>query len=202
MPLDVPGDSIPAQTEARLQRAGRLAEKTLEMVSLAPPAGAKQPAFVIARCVLAHALDYDACVLPCSTLLPHARRVDELVLRIVAATVDEAELPASTVDELQLPVRHGGMQVTLPSLTCPLARAARLMETGPHIRQTLRRWLAEEESSVDIKALDEVTEAENEGCLSTWLLGGSPASLAQACPQLRTAGSRIRSGRSLRLAIS
>lgn len=51
MPLDAPADSISHHTQVRLERAERLAQRTLEMLSFAPPSGAKQPAFAIARCV-------------------------------------------------------------------------------------------------------------------------------------------------------
>eukprot|EP00974_Lingulodinium_polyedra_P113283 10965647-Lingulodinium_polyedra.AAC.1 len=75
------------------------------MVNLAPPAGAKQAAFNLGRNVVAHALDFDASVLPCSVLLPHAGALDSAVLAIFAATIDEApvDLPPGVVAQAQLP---------------------------------------------------------------------------------------------------
>ena len=60
----------------------------MEMMQVAPAASSKQVCFTIARCVLAHSFDYDAGVLTCSSLLPHARHVEDVVLKIAAATID------------------------------------------------------------------------------------------------------------------
>ena len=101
------------------------------------PAGAKQAAFALARCLISHALDYDASVLPCSLVLPHARILDQKVLGIIALTMDAPtpdSLPADALAQLALPQRLWGMQVDLPSHTAPLARAACLMERGPALR--------------------------------------------------------------------
>ena len=74
VPLRMPEQpgQIPGPTQARKEKAHRLADAVLEVIRLAPPAGAKQAGFTITRCVVAHAFDYDAGVLTCSALLPHA----------------------------------------------------------------------------------------------------------------------------------
>ena len=61
----------------------------MEMIKLAPPAGARQAGYTIARRVIAHALDYDAGVLLCSMLLPHASAINDAVVHILAATMDQ-----------------------------------------------------------------------------------------------------------------
>ena len=86
MPLYAAG--VPEQTRQRLDRAIRLADAALELMRLAPPAGAKQAAFALCRGIVAHALDYDAGVLPSSALLPHARILDNGVVSVVAASID------------------------------------------------------------------------------------------------------------------
>ena len=143
--LHDPSDAVPRQTLDRLRAARHLAERTLEMVSLAPPAGAKQAAFNVARCIVAHALDYDAGVLPSSSLLPHAEVLDRAVLDVVCATLDcrADELPQPARSQLQLPASLGGVHLVLPSHVVPLARAARIMEGGPKLRTAVAAWAAE-----------------------------------------------------------
>ena len=106
------------------------------MIALAPPAAAKQTCFAIARCIVAHSLDYDAGVLPCSSLLPHAGKVDGAVVRIAAATMDMEpdDLSNDQCLQLQLPARCAGLQLDLPTHMIPLARAARLIEIGRALR--------------------------------------------------------------------
>ena len=150
-PLHVPAET-PPQCIARLAKACILADRVCEMVRLAPPAGAKQAAFALARCLISHALDYDASVLPCSLVLPHARILDQKVLGIIALTLDAPaadSLPADALLQLALPQRLGGMQVDLPSHTAPLARAASLMERGPALRQRLAEWALAEQVRLD-----------------------------------------------------
>ena len=115
MPLKPVG--MPAHTQQRLDKALHLALRLCQMVQAAPPAGAQQAAFTLARCVVAHSLDYDAGVLSCSTLLHHARAVDEAVMRVVAATLDMPadQLAGGTRGQLCLPARCAGMQLDLPS---------------------------------------------------------------------------------------
>jgi hypothetical protein len=166
-PLHVPVDT-PPQCIARLSRACTLADRVLEMVRIAPPAGAKQAAFALARCLISHALDYDASVLPCSLVLPHARILDQKVLEIIALTLDATaadSLPADALAQLALPQRLGGMQVDLPSHTAPLARAACLMERGPALRLRIAEWAAAEQITLDPRVLDGVAIDEQGGLM-------------------------------------
>ena len=138
MPLDVPRDgaAIPEPTERRKDVDLRLAAATVEMIALAPPVGAKQAAYRIARTVIAHSLGYDASVLPCSALLPHASDIDQAVLQVTAATID-TQLEDMCSDwriQVSLPVRFAGMQLDLPSHTIPLARTVPIVEPGPSVR--------------------------------------------------------------------
>jgi hypothetical protein len=150
-PLHVPA-TTPPQCTARLSKACTLADRVLEMVRIAPPAGAKQAAFALARCLISHALDYDASVFPCSLVLPHARILDQKVLEIIALTLDATSadsIPASALAQLVLPQRLGGLQVDLPSHTAPLARAACLMERGPALRLRISEWAVAEQVELD-----------------------------------------------------
>ena len=139
-------EALPRHTQQRVDKALRLAARITEMVQLAPPAGAKQAAFALTRCVVAHSLDYDACVVPCSIMLPHARLVDQAVIDVIALTLDttSASLPATARAQLCLPQRHGGLQVDLPSSICPLARTAHLVERGPDLRTQMAAWAEKE----------------------------------------------------------
>ena len=157
---------LPRQTLKRKLKAMALAEATLEMIALAPPASAKQAGYTIARCVVAHALDYDAGVVTCSSLLPHASDLDNAVLRIAAATLDLqfAEISDDLRLQIQLPTRCAGIQLDMPSLLVPLARAARLVETGPAVRAAISSWeLPLGWESVDPCCYDGVTKALEDG---------------------------------------
>ena len=142
---------IPEPTLKRKQKAIALAEATLEMISLAPPASAKQAGYTIARRVIAHALDYDAGILTCSSLLPHAGDVDNVVLRIAAATLDirPDDVSPEVLQQMQLPTRCAGVQMDMPSRLIPLARAARLIEVGPAVRAAVTSWGAADSTKYD-----------------------------------------------------
>ena len=142
VPLYVDRHHVPQHTLRRKQKVVRLADAALEMVRLAPPSSAKQAAFSIGRCIIAHALDYDAGVLPCSSLLPHARELDQHVLRVTSATFDMTpdELSKENVLQMSLPVNYAGLQIDMPSRIAPLARVARLVEMGPLLRAAIAAW--------------------------------------------------------------
>ena len=146
----------------RKEKAVKLANATLEMMNIAPPAAAKQAAFALCRGIFAHALDYDAGVLPSSDLLPHARDLDQYVLRVAAATFDmEPErLTATTILQMRLPVSFGGLQLDLPSHVLPLARVARLVEAGPPLRAAVTSWEGTPGApEINAKCFDGVDEA-------------------------------------------
>jgi hypothetical protein len=162
------GLTCPAQCTARLERACTLSDRVQEMMRIAPPAGAKQAAFALARCLISHALDFDASVLPCSLVLPHASILDQKVLEIIALTMDvptAAELPPEALAQLNLPQRLGGLQVDLPSHTAPLARAACLMERGPALRLRIAEWAEAEKVQLDPKQLDGIAVDEEAGLM-------------------------------------
>ncbi|CAK0833281.1 unnamed protein product, partial [Prorocentrum cordatum] len=169
MPLYAAG--VPKQTQQRLDRAIRLADAALEMMRLAPPARAKQAAFALRRGIVAHALDYDAGVLPCSALLPHARVLDQSVVCVVAASIDlrPDQLTEAELQQISLPVWYAGLQVDVPSRIVPLARAARLVEHGPALRAEITSWAArggaEAAIARDAKQYDGVDDAVADGIL-------------------------------------
>ena len=80
MPLHI-RTVAPPQTLRRKQRALHLAEALLEVVHLAPPAGARQAVFAVARGLIAHSLDYDLSVIPSCVMQRHAVDVDSALLR-------------------------------------------------------------------------------------------------------------------------
>ena len=176
-PLHVSG-VLPVHTQRRLSKAVRLAERVQDMIRLAPPAGAKQPGFAIARCLIAHALDYDACVVPCSLLLPHAGVVDKAVLDVATLTLDEPDgvLPPQVLQQLVLPQRLGGLQLDLPSRLIPLARAAHLVERGPHLRTQITAWAAVDQlpAGKDVTDFDGVGSALADGIMTMLEARGVP----------------------------
>ena len=132
---------------------------------------AKQAVCAIGRDIIAHALDYDAGVLPCSSLLPHARDLDQKVLLVVAATFDKdaSELTPDTIKQLRLPTRFAGLQVDMPSHIVPLAWAARLVEAGPCERAAIASWAVQgqdvDSAAAEPKRFDGVDEAISSGLL-------------------------------------
>ena len=133
---------LPESAQKRRDHALQLAGAVIEMVNLAPQAGARQAAFALGRCIVAHCLDFDAGVLPSSVLLPHAGAIDEAVIKIAAATMDlrPADLSSSQRRQMCLPTRHAGLQLDLPSLLIPLACTARVIESGPAVRSAVASW--------------------------------------------------------------
>ena len=136
------------------------------MIALAPPAGAHQAAFTIARCLLAHALDYDASVLPSSMLLHHAGVLDEAVMGIIGASMFMGldDLGSEARLQISLPTRFAGLQVVLPTHIIPLAWAARLIELGPAVRAEASSW-ARDGDVLDPKEYDGVEYAIQDGIL-------------------------------------
>ena len=133
---------IPAHTQDRLDRALRLARRAVALARAAPPAGGRQPAFAIARTIIAHALDFDAGVLPSRVLLPHAERLDLAVMEVIVASIglQESGLTQLQQQQVYLPRRLGGLQVSRSSTLVPLARAAALMRHGPGLRDEIATW--------------------------------------------------------------
>ena len=75
---------------------------------------------------------------------------------------------------MQLPQRLGGLQIDLAGRLAPLARAARLMEGGPRVREAVRGWAAEEGVQLIPEAFDSVAE-EQEELLQALAIRGIPA---------------------------
>ena len=134
--------SLPGATQTRIDKALKLSDAILQMINLAPQAGARQAGFALARCVVAHSLDFDAGVLPCSLLLPHAGAIDRAVIAIAAASIDlrTTELSEQQRQQMCLPTRFAGLQLDLPSCVIPLARAARVVESGPAVCAAVAAW--------------------------------------------------------------
>ena len=160
-----------AATAARAQRAVQLAHAVVAMVRAAPPAGARQGAWAINRGIICHSLTYDARVLPCSHVLPHAAAVDDAVLQVVTEVlgVREQDLSEGMRSQLVLPTRRAGLQVDMPSKILPLARAASLMEVGPALRMAIRAWAP---PGINAKAHDGVDVALREGVFERVITAG------------------------------
>ena len=98
--------TVPEPTMQRVRRAQRLGRALCAMVRLAPAAGAKQPAWLMARGQLANALSYDVRVLPCSLVEQCAYIVDEAVIAVVEVVAEcrWEQLTDSQRQQLHLPV--------------------------------------------------------------------------------------------------
>ena len=169
LPLYEPSTSpvVPAQTRARVAKALRTADVALELIAAAPQASAKQAACAIARCIVARSIDYDAGVLPSSLLLPYAEQVTERVHDVIAASMDVTrdKLDPAALAQTSFKTHCAGLQVEVPSLTVPMARAARLIEDGPALRGAVREWADGLGVQLDPKTLDGVDAALGDGLL-------------------------------------
>ena len=130
------------QAAKRLANAQILAGRLLEVLSLTPPAGAKQAVWTLNRCVVAQALSYDYRVLPCALVAPHAESLEKAVVGVASAVLNIAysDLTDDQCKQLHLPTRCAGLQLIRPTLVAPLARAAALMESGPLLRKFIASW--------------------------------------------------------------
>ena len=104
-PLTVTDEGAPQLTR-RARQAVRLGRALCDMIALAPPAGAKQPAWYMAASQVAHALDYDARVLPCSLVEQYASEVGHAALPGVEAVAEARwdDLSVQQQEQLGMPV--------------------------------------------------------------------------------------------------
>ena len=125
-PLHTTGAQAARQVTARTQKAVTLAAALRDMVHHTPPAGACQAAWAMLTSIVCHSLTYDARVMPCSLVLPHAQILEQAILQTfqVIIGIGPDVLTHSQHTQLRLPTRHGGLELHLPTQTCVLARAA------------------------------------------------------------------------------
>ena len=152
--------------EATLKRQAKaelLGRRLLELIDLAPLGGARQVAWHLARSILAHALSYDARILPSRLVRPSAAVVELCVCAVVDRVLGDpvASLSNTAKEQLSLPVRNAGLQMDMPLVHLPLARASALMEVGPVVRQAVASWPGC--TAEDATRLDGVDEALRDG---------------------------------------
>ena len=148
-----------AETRARAAKACKLADAALELIRRPPPAGGKQVAWRICRNIITHAMDYDSRVLTSSLVLPHASVVEARAWEILEAVVGVPLTDQQRV-QIQLPTQLSGCQMPMPTGMLPAARAAALIEVGPHVRQAVSEWGFGIETA---KSVDGVGEAVAKG---------------------------------------
>ena len=133
-PLAAAGEA----TRKRSERAVQLADAAVKLAEAAPPAGGRQAAWMLSRCIIRHALDYDARVLPGAIVAPHADIVESAAQKVEAIVTGD-DFGEGCQLQARLPVRCGGLQLHSPSWALPLARAACLLEIGPAVRSAISR---------------------------------------------------------------
>ena len=134
-----PWSAAAAETRKRAAQASALVDAAMELIKRPPPAGGKQVAWRIVRNIVTHSLDYDARVLTSSLVLPHASLVEQKSWELVEAVLGEP-LTEAERNQIELPTHLGGFQMPMPTSIVPLARAAGIMETGPHVRAAVAQW--------------------------------------------------------------
>ena len=135
-----PWSAAAAETRARAAKACKLADAAMELVRRPPMAGGRQVAWRICRNIITHAMDYDSRVLTSSLVLPQASAVEEQASELVEAIIG-APLTEEHKAQVQLPTERSGCQMPMPTTMLPAARAADLIENGPHIRQVVVGWV-------------------------------------------------------------
>ena len=139
-------------TKDRAARACHLLSCCLQLARSAAPAGGRWPALCITRDIACRALTYDARVLPCSLVLPHACAVAAKAWEVFAEVFGD-DPTALQRSQAHLPTHLGGL--SWPDLTSEtvLARMANVIEVGPHLRAQLHARRPEADAS-SIAALD------------------------------------------------
>ena len=158
-----PWSGAAAETRARAAKACKLADAAMELVRRPPPAGGRQVAWRICRNIITHAMDYDSRVLTSSLVLPHASAVEARAWEVVEAVIG-APLTDEQKIQVQLPTDRSGCQMPMPTAMLLAARAADLIEVGPHIRQVVVEWGFDLEAAREV---DGVGEAVADGLLTS-----------------------------------
>ena len=94
----------------------RLASAALQLARAAVAAGGKQVAWHLARCLVGHARDFDAGVLPEEVVLPYAAEVETAMRPALEAAAGTA-LGADARSQATLPSTLGGFAVHSPAQT-------------------------------------------------------------------------------------
>ena len=95
-------------------------------------------------------------------MLPHASAVEARAWEIVEAVIG-APLTDQHKTQVQLPTDRSGCQMPMPTAMLAAARAADLIEVGPHVRQVVVDWGLNPEAA---KRVDGVEEAVADGLLT------------------------------------
>ena len=125
-----------AATKDRADRACHLLSCCMQLAQSSAPAGGRWPALCITRDIACRALSYDARILPCSLVLPHARAIADKAWEVFD-TVYGDNLTTPQRDQACLPTHLGGL--SWPDLVAEtvLARIANIIEIGPQLRASL-----------------------------------------------------------------
>ena len=108
-------------------------------------------------------MDYDSRVLTSSLVLPHASAVEARAWQIVEAVIG-VPLTDQQKMQVQLPTERSGCQMPMPTSMLAAARAADLIEVGPHVRQVVVEWGLNLEAA---RGVDGVGEAVADGFLTS-----------------------------------
>ena len=121
----------------RSDRACRVSRGLVAMANAGLDTGGRQPAWQIARLVVANSLTYDARVNATALTEPFAQRVRSGLIAALSASAG-VPLVESTLEQVFLPRFLGGFEVNDPVASLPRARVAHIIERGPTLRAALR----------------------------------------------------------------
>jgi hypothetical protein len=122
--------------EKRADRACRISRGLIAMANAGLDIGGRQPAWQIARLVVANSLTYDARVNTTALTEPFAQRVRSGLVAAMSASAG-TPLVESALDQVFLPRFLGGFEVNDPVASLPRARIAHIIERGPALRAAL-----------------------------------------------------------------
>ena len=121
--------------------------------------GGRQPAWQVARLMVATSLHYDARVNATAAVLPYAQRVrGELVAALSASA--GAHLDDHALRQVFMPRALGGFQVDDPVATAVRARIAHIIERGPSLRAALAQLAPEGTPAEALRAAEAMDDAD------------------------------------------
>ena len=160
------GQQLTGPIEKRAERACRVSRGLIALANTGLDIGGRQPAWQIARLVVANSLTYDARVNATALTEPFAQRVRSGLVAAMSASAG-APLDESRLAQVFLPRFLGGFEVSDPVASLPRARIAHIIERGPALRAAL--WALA--STADEASIEEA-EAIGDGGLCLDLLRG------------------------------
>ena len=150
------GSLLAGPIQQRTDRGCKIAMGLVAMANSGLDIGGRQPAWQIARLVVASSLTYDARVTATAVVEPFAQRVRSELVAALSASAG-APLCDDSLAQVFMPRFLGGFQADDPAAVLPRARIAHVLERGPARRASFSS-LAGDAASADIEAAEALSD--------------------------------------------